>query len=1313
MASPAAVLSILVNANTAQANAALATTDKQLKKTAATASTASAGMGAKIAKGAKFGAIGVAALGAVSIKAAADFESSFAEVRKTVDTNEKGFKRLETGLRNMAKEIPVSVNELNSLAGQAGALGVKSKDLLRFTRAAAELGTTTDLSAEEAANALARLSNIMGTSPKDFRRLGSVMVRLGNTTAATESEIAAMSLRIAAAGKASGLSESDVLALSASLASVGVRAEAGGSSISKAFDTIRTATIQGGEDLRTIAETAGMTSAQFRRAYEVDAAKAFTAFAVGIREIEAGGGDAVSMLKELELGDIRVMQSLRGAANASDLLKGALKEGSAEWQRNSALSKEANERYKTTEARFQILKNRINDVAIGFGQKLLPAVNDVLDVLTDPKLTAGEKFQKLMDMLAKGIEKAVPVMAKAAAQAAPKVAAAFVKAFIDAPFWGKVLIAGALMNKFGAFGRAGAGAFGGGFKAGLKTAGIGAAILAATEAVTTRGGIKDTFKGEGATLGRDFARDVAGGYSSELRKLMARGNITAIREGVAETRKLARALDEVNPEAARDMRKNAEAAADMADRFAAAHRRINDNIQSLRRQFGQTMPEIRRTVAENMEAIREQLGTKSAEGKAALQRNFQAGVHAIRESMDTGRIKTREGLELINDLLVKYWRTYGITDPQSFLDRSEAHKGGSTLGGKPGGQGLQRGGPIFGGSPTGDSIPAMLERGEYVLNRNAVDKIGKRNLDYLNFAAASRFQAGGGVDLPRYSSSVPVGSVMAAGLNRHADVMTALTQRMMAARHSSGFGSSEGPKGGGPVMNNIREAIAIAASLGHGVSDLYRPGAASFHNPSYSPPHQAVDLAPGSTQLAKALVRAFGSKNILELFWDPMGRYIDNYAWQSGAIGGHSDHVHLAFQKGGAVLDQLVGGSRGWSLNDRTTLAHIAGMKNPGLMGAISMVEAPNHLGGSKANGPPDGRGLWQIEWPVWASTMTGKGLSNAFDPWQNARMARVVQETQGLGAWVVYNNGAYGARGAVNAGLADKMRVAIAGGRPGGSASKPPTFGIGPAWTQAMGVGSGMNLSGGVGAATQLIGGLPSRRVLDRIKHLRRLTPILEEQIANAEIWASMPNSPAGEALSNTEKAEQIKLVTTLLGTLKTRRSLITHALGQIGPGHKKLTGSLSQELQGLQGLTGHGGSILQTIQKLALLGASSTFESEAETARITEMNDLLRQLLKESNLRYAVQSAQTQALLGHAPFAGSFRTGGVVPGAIGSPQVAMVHGGETITPAGGGDIHLHFAPGTEWLRDFVEVTVDKRNRRAARRGGKPMPGRAGVLGG
>ena len=38
-----------------------------------------------------------------------------------------------------------------------------------------------------------------------------------------------------------------------------------------------------------------------------------------------------------------------------------------------------------------------------------------------------------------------------------------------------------------------------------------------------------------------------------------------------------------------------------------------------------------------------------------------------------------------------------------------------------------------------DTILSLLEPGEYVLNRNAVDKIGKKALDKINYKEAPRF----------------------------------------------------------------------------------------------------------------------------------------------------------------------------------------------------------------------------------------------------------------------------------------------------------------------------------------------------------------------------------------------------------------------------------------------------------------------------------------------------------------------------------------------------------------------------------------------
>ena len=112
-----------------------------------------------------------------------------------------------------------------------------------------------------------------------------------------------------------------------------------------------------------------------------------------------------------------------------------------------------------------------------------------------------------------------------------------------------------------------------------------------------------------------------------------------------------------------------------------------------------------------------------------------------------GRVKSIfEGAKIavvgfVNSILGILDRIPGVDTEQISLGTGE----GSSQRGRP--RGLQRGGVLRGGAASGDSIPAMLERGEYVLNRKAVEKIGVGRLNHINFKSASRFQTGGVVGL--------------------------------------------------------------------------------------------------------------------------------------------------------------------------------------------------------------------------------------------------------------------------------------------------------------------------------------------------------------------------------------------------------------------------------------------------------------------------------------------------------------------------------------------------------------------------------------
>lgn len=324
----------------------------------------------------KAGLVATAGIGLIT-KAAMDWESAWTGVLKTVDGTPAQLSAIESGLRNMAKTIPVSHQELAGIAEAAGQLGVQTDSIVEFTRVMADLSATTNLTADEAATSIAQFMNVMQTAPGEVDNLGAALVALGNDGASTERDIIQMAQNIAGAGNIVGASESDILALSNALASVGIEAEAGGSSVSKILIDMSTAVSTNSKSLETWASTAGMTTAQFAESFRTSPVQAFDAFTKGLGRINAEGGDVFTLLDGLGQSDIRVTRALLGMAGAGDLLSDSLATGSREWDKNTALAEEAAKRYETTAAQVQVAWNEIKDAAIDAGAAILPVVSSV------------------------------------------------------------------------------------------------------------------------------------------------------------------------------------------------------------------------------------------------------------------------------------------------------------------------------------------------------------------------------------------------------------------------------------------------------------------------------------------------------------------------------------------------------------------------------------------------------------------------------------------------------------------------------------------------------------------------------------------------------------------------------------------------------------------------------------------------------------------------------------------------------------------------------------------------------------------------
>lgn len=333
-----------------------------------------------------------------SIETGISMESAFAGVLKTTQNlGTNLFDLTETGeivfqeFRDLAKEIPLTFEELADIGQLVGQLGVADEDIAAVTETVAALGVATDLSTKEAALALTRFANVASqtgeVTPEQFERISSALVFLGNNFKATESEILLTSRNIAGTASLFGISEAAILGIGTAVIEAGVTSEAGGSAIQNTLTTIQKAVSDGGEELDIFAETAGLSAQQFATLWRTDATEAFTLFVEGIGD---QGADAVLALDDLDLAQRRSIRTLLGISKENVDLRGIIEASSGALAENTALTREAEIRYETLESKIQILKNTFRDFGLTIFLALEPLLSGVLDAF-EPLISAFEQ----------------------------------------------------------------------------------------------------------------------------------------------------------------------------------------------------------------------------------------------------------------------------------------------------------------------------------------------------------------------------------------------------------------------------------------------------------------------------------------------------------------------------------------------------------------------------------------------------------------------------------------------------------------------------------------------------------------------------------------------------------------------------------------------------------------------------------------------------------------------------------------------------------------------------------------------------------
>jgi hypothetical protein len=429
------------------------------------------------------------------------------------------------------------------------------------------------------------------------------------------------------------------------------------------------------------------------------------------------------------------------------------------------------------EAYFERWRKRWGDIADAVGD----VIREYISLRREGKTVADAFAHVFADILAKTI----PAAASKMAEAGPQIAWGFIRGFLQADVWGKLIVSGWLIAKFGglkaftAIGRTAGSAMGIGMATGVAASGFKGKMMTMFRALgPTLAGVL------AVTFGPEFAKRAFEGFRSETpafklpkfqveplgailgplgdieRKLISlTGGDSPVRKfgEQAETafKKAAEAGDSMRLSQlarqarvlAQDFPQHSAALGKFADAAVEAANRVAGRFRNMANVTGKNLTDIATKTANTGFAIQNKLGFHTEAARKALARNFFGAAQAVKKYMDASGKTTKEGVELIEKYMIAGLRNLGFSKKAAINLRKRLPGSKQAPGASGELRPTQTGAYISEGKANGDSVPALLEKGEYVLNRNAVRKVGKKSLDQLNYSKAPRFQGGGIVEL--------------------------------------------------------------------------------------------------------------------------------------------------------------------------------------------------------------------------------------------------------------------------------------------------------------------------------------------------------------------------------------------------------------------------------------------------------------------------------------------------------------------------------------------------------------------------------------
>lgn len=392
----------------------------------------------EIAKNTKYLSAAFLSMGTAAAKAAIDYESNIANIRRVVKDLSEGTIQ---DLKDIAVETGSAFKDISDYASIGGALGLAEEDLSRFTKTMVDLNTATGgvFAGEEGAKGIAVFLKQLNLGIDQAENFGSAIAVIGDRYADIGDETVNVATRLTGLSAIIDTNQYELIGLAGVMADLGLATDSNANGINRAFLQIDK-TISGGvknskEKLEEMAEVAGMTSEEFKKTWGQDAVDTFLRFTDGLKssvfneindaiknstgevnkyadalglsaeqferlwnkdsskafdmyldalgEMDEEGVVAAKVLGDLGISSVNTAQTLLRLAGNGNEVRKAIELTEDAWNKNTALTEKAGTIYETTAYKLKGMWESIKQLGDSLGGELLPYIKDFADNITD------------------------------------------------------------------------------------------------------------------------------------------------------------------------------------------------------------------------------------------------------------------------------------------------------------------------------------------------------------------------------------------------------------------------------------------------------------------------------------------------------------------------------------------------------------------------------------------------------------------------------------------------------------------------------------------------------------------------------------------------------------------------------------------------------------------------------------------------------------------------------------------------------------------------------------------------------------------